>query len=217
MDPMNISLIRVLTQTSQEKIDRHGRIIERAFPGLHVKSSCIQEQPKGIFDEASEEEALPKVMNLAKAMEADADALIISCAADPAVEQLKEMLCVPVVGAGESAAAVARVLGKDVGVITLSSEVPSSILKGLGNHFLSSQPVSALRSAADLGSHAIRHIFDAATQLKNKGSDVIVLGCTGFAALEVAPSLNRTLNMPVVDPLIAAGAIVYSQMLSEVK
>jgi len=206
---MNISLTDPRLNSNIAREDRQTRSDYRArFPRTSCEVRLHPGTAKGHFGDASENKALPKVMNLAKAMEAGADALIISCAVDPAVERLKEMLCISV-GVRESAAAVACVLGKGVGVITLSSQVPGSALKRLGNHFLFSQPVLALRAAANLASHAIRHILDAATQLKNKASDVIVLGCTGFTALGVASLLNRTVNVLVVDPLIAAGVIVY--------
>ena len=59
---MNIGLIRVLTLTDQNEIDRHGAIIEKAFPGLSVTSGCIRNQPQGLYDEASEEAAKPKII-----------------------------------------------------------------------------------------------------------------------------------------------------------
>ena len=47
--------------------------------------------------------AIPKIIELAKTFK-DIDALILSCADDPAVPELKEQFDIPVIGAGSSVA-----------------------------------------------------------------------------------------------------------------
>ena len=212
---MNIGLIRVLTLSDQREIDRHGSIIESAFPGLKVTSSCIEGQPKGLYDKASEEEAKPKIIGLAKELEEGVEAIIVSCAADPALVELKEMLTIPVVGAGESLAAVSRTLGGSVGVLTITNEVPDPVAKGLQDHCLTWAKVEGVETTLDLEEEDIvARAINAANDLKNRGCDVIALACTGFSTIGVAPKIGRGVGIPVVDPVLAAGSIAYHLMLN---
>ena len=212
---MNIGLIRVLTLTDQREIDRHGSIIESAFPGLKLTSSCIEYQPKGLYDKASEEEARPKIIGLAQKLEKGVEAIIVSCAADPAVGKLKEVLNIPVVGAGESLAAVSRTLGDSVGVLTITHEVPAPVARGLQDHYLAWAKVEGVETTLDLEEDDIvARAVNAANGLKNQGCDVIALACTGFSTIGVAPKIGREVGIPVVDPVLAAGSIAYHLMLN---
>ena len=189
---MNIGLIRVLTLSVQQEIDRHGSIIESAFPGLKVASSCIEDQPKGLYDKASEEEARPKIIDLAKELEEGVETIIVSCAADPAVVELKEILNIPVVGAGESLAAVSRTLGDSVGVLTITNELPDPVAKGLQNHCLAWKKVEGVKTTLDLKEDDIAaRAVSAAHDLKNQGCDAVALACTGFSTIGVAPKIGR--------------------------
>ena len=212
---MNIGLIRVLSLENKEAMNGHGALVEEAFPGLHVQSQCIKDQPYGIYDKKSEEIAKPKIIELAKNLEGKVEAIIISCAADPAVEKLKNELCIPVIGAGESLAAVARVLGNSVGVLTITDAPPDSVKRGLGEHYLAWAKVEKVENTLDLKEDDIvARTLNAARHLKRQGSDVIALACTGFSAIGIAPKIDKELRIPVVDPVLAAGSIAYNLMLS---
>lgn len=213
---MNIGLIRVLTSENMEVIGRHGALIERAFPGLRVKSRRIKDQPYGIYNKESEEVAKPKIIELTKELEGGVEAIIISCAADPAVEELKGELHIPVVGAGASLAAVSRTLGSSVGVITITDDVPDPVRKGLGEHYLTWKKVERVETARDLKeSDIVVRTLNAARHLKKQGSNVIALACTGFSTIGIAPKIGEELGIPVVDPVLAAGSVAYNLMLTK--
>lgn len=211
---MNIGLIRVLTLSDQKEIDRHGLIIEGVFPGLKVISRCIEDYPKGLYDKVSEEGVKPKIISLTKELKKGVEAIIVSCVADPAVKELKEILSTPVIGAGESLAAVSRVLGGSVGVITITNNIPDPVRRGLGKHYLTWKKVEGVESTLDLkGSY--KSTLNAARHLKKQGSNVIALACTGFSTIGVAPEIGKELGIPVVDPVLAAGSIAYNLMLNK--
>jgi len=213
---MNIGLIRVLTVENMEAIDAHGVLIENAFPGLRVKSQCIKDQPYGIYDKESAELAKPKIIELAKKLEKDVEAVIISCAVDPGIRKLKEELHIPVIGAGESLAAVSRLLGSSVGVITITDDVPDPVRIDLGEHYLTWAKIEGVKSTLDLKENDIvAHTLNAARALKRQGSNVIALACTGFSTINVAPEIGETLGIPVVDPVLATGSIAYNLMLNK--
>jgi Asp/Glu/hydantoin racemase len=99
---MNVGLIRVITLTDKNLIDAHAEILFERFE-MNVRTKCIQGQPEGIHDEETEREAIPKIIDVAKEFEKEgADALLISCAADPGVEECRELVSIPVVGASSA-------------------------------------------------------------------------------------------------------------------
>ncbi len=87
-----VGLIRVVSFTDETIANLHGRLIEERFPVLSVLSRCIPDQPEGIYDDASEAAAVPKIVRLGMQMveKEDLEALIVSCAADPGVEELRK-------------------------------------------------------------------------------------------------------------------------------
>ena len=88
----NIVVIRVVTLEDQTLLRMHGDLIEAYYPALRTDSYCIGEQPRGVCDLKTKTLAVPKIIALAKKHQ-DADAIVISCCDDPAVEELREMLC----------------------------------------------------------------------------------------------------------------------------
>jgi len=206
---LKIGLIRVLTLTDQREIDRHGSIIERVFSGLKVTSCCIEDHPKGLYDKVSEEAAKPKIIGLAKKLEEGVEAIIVSCVADPAIVELKEMLTIPVIGAGQSLAAVSRTLGDTIGVVTISNEVPGAVARGLQDHCLAWAKVKGVENTLDLKEgDIVGRAASAANGLKNQGCDVIALACTGFSTIGAARKIGIEVGIPVVDPILAAGSII---------
>ena len=59
-----IGLIRVVTLQDEKEVGRHGRLLQDNFPDLEVVSRCIPGQPKGIYDDESENLAVPKIVEL---------------------------------------------------------------------------------------------------------------------------------------------------------
>ena len=136
----NIGLIRVVSIFEEEFLNTHGKIIEKNFTDIKVESLAIEDQPEGIHDDETEKIAIPKIVNLAKKNFSNKDAIIISCAGDPALEILREEMDVPVIGAGESAALLSKIYGEKVGIVGITKNLPKSYIKILP----SSEPASTL-------------------------------------------------------------------------
>jgi len=204
-----IGLIRVLTIQDEELLNAHGKIIEKAFPELKIVSKCIENQPKGIYDEKTEEEAKPKILRLVKEFENEGvDAIIISCAADPAVEEAKKLVSIPVIGAGSSASALALAYGRKIGVLNLTEETPRVIKEVLGNNLIAEDHPNGVANTLDLMTDwGRKEAINAARRLKEKGVEVIVLGCTGMSTIMIAPVLEKEVGIPIIDPVIAAGVV----------
>jgi Asp/Glu/hydantoin racemase len=199
----------VVTLTDEEVLNKHGRIIMGAFPELEVVSRCIEDQPYGIYNKESEEVAKPKVLRLVRRFEAEGfDAVIVSCAADPAVDEARRVVRIPVVGAGSAVASLALAYGRRVGVLNLTEETPEAIRRVLGPHLVAEASPRGVRNTLDLlRDWGQRAAFEALKELTARGVDVVVLGCTGYSTIEFAGRAREVAGVPVLDPVLAAGAV----------
>jgi Asp/Glu/hydantoin racemase len=164
--------------------------------------------PDGIPSVEAEEEALPYVRRLGRDMAADVDVLAISCALDPAVKELDAELDVPVVGAGASVAAVALARGGTVGTLGLESGTPPVVRELLGDRLGTSERVGGAETTNFLVSEDGRAEIQAAVnRLSNAGCDVVAPTCTGLTTSGVLADVRSSVEIPVIDPVIAMAAI----------
>ena len=215
MKELRIGLIRVVSFEDEEIIHRHGRFIEESFPGLRVISRCIHDQPKGVYSDESEAAAIPKIIDLGKliALEERIDALIVSCAADPGVTELREQLDIPVFGAGASVAALALAYGRRIGVLGITDRAPAAIREVLGNHLIAEERPAGVTGTLDLMEESGQRAAAAAVRrFSSAGVEVIALACTGFNTIGYADKLEQTAGIPVLDAVFAAGSAAASLM-----
>jgi Asp/Glu/hydantoin racemase len=202
-----VGLVRVVTLSDQDLLNLHGRIIEDKFPQLEVTSKCIPNQPYGIHDDETELMAVPKILNLAKEWD-DIDALIISCAGDPALKELKEVLSIPVIGAGESTAMLAMRYGKPYGVLGITEEAPVAYKNMFGENIVGTCKIDGITSTLDLMTDEGKEkVIRKAVELKEVGAEVIALACTGLATIGIARELERITGIPIIDPVLSEGAV----------
>ncbi|KRT36334.1 aspartate/glutamate racemase family protein [Acetomicrobium hydrogeniformans] len=212
MKTQRIGLIRVLTTEDKDLLELHGKKVMSWFPELEVVSRCIPDQPEGIHDDATEQMAVPKVVNLAKEFESEGfDGILISCAGDPAVNELKDVLSIPVVGAGRTTACIALSFDLPIGVLGITDEVPVGMKAVLRDRMIAWTKPSGVTSTLDLMTPTGRsNTLNAAEELKQKGVKVIALACTGMATIGVAPLIAKETGLIVVDPLKAAAAALWT-------
>lgn len=207
---MRVGLIRVLSTCDVRLLRTHGTALEAAF-GFDVVTRCIEDQPYGVHDAESLAAAAPKVVRLALELAPHVDALIISCAADPALAETRSVVDIPVIGAGSAAAATALAFGGTVGVLGLNGSAPGPIADALGERMLLLDgPASVHRSNHFLTPTGVFDTLSAAQLLADAGADVIVQASTGLTSIGMASELRRRLRIPVVDAVMAAGSMVVS-------
>ena len=208
MATTRIGLIRVVSFADPEVAGLHGGLIERHFPDLQVTSRCIPDQPKGIYDDATEEIAVPKIVELGRVMarEDDIQALIVSCAADPAVKELRRTLAIPVIGAGSAAAALALAISDRVGTLGITEDTPGCMKAVLGGHLVGEARPEGVRTTLDLMNDAgKKSAFGALRRLVEARAGVIALACTGFSTVGIAGELQERAGIRVIDAVVAAG------------
>ena len=122
-----IGLIRVISTLTPAQFASHA---DALAPLLReeIVTRAIPDQPEGVHDDATFEAAVGKVVAVGTQLRAEgARLIIVSCAADPGVAELRAALDIPVIGAGSAGAAVARAFGGTVGVLGIVPEVPEAI------------------------------------------------------------------------------------------
>lgn len=211
-------VIRVLTTQDPELLAAHGRILEQEY-GLSTVNRCIPDQPKGIYDDESERIAIPKIIRLARELASEGvDAIVVSCAADPAVADLRSELQIPVIGAGSALAAVALALADRVGVLNLNEDAPGPVRRMLGDRFVGQDAPEGVRTSPDLltewGQMAA---LEAARRLARLGAGALALACTGYATIGMAQTLRTQLGINAVDPVRAAGLVAWYATRSVVR
>lgn len=205
-----VGVIRVLTTEDPELLAAHGRIIEADY-GLPTFTRCIPDQPKGIYDDETERVALHKIVALGREMVSQgATAILVSCAADPAVAELRSELKIPVIGAGSAASAVAVSLAEKVGILNLTEGAPGPVRNLLGNRYVGQDSPRGVMNSLDLmtdwGAEAA---LEAARRLAGLGAGALVLACTGYATIGMAAELRRRMGILAVDPVRAAGLMAW--------
>lgn len=147
-----------------------------------------------------------------KAQEEGFDAIVINCTMNPAMEGLRELLDIPVVGAGLAVVHLASMLGDTFSIIDtgqphwpylrrvtttagLLDKLMSVRALNLSVSELSGEPDAVLR----------RMIEESVKAVEEDGAHVIVFGCTGMRryAEKLAEEMDKY-GVPVVEPLTAA-------------
>ncbi|KAF9118808.1 hypothetical protein BGX30_004296 [Mortierella sp. GBA39] len=213
-----IGLIRVFTAKDNEVLQAHGNMIQEQFE-VPVMSRSIPDQPLGIYDDASEEAALPKIVELGIQMEQEGcRLLIVSCAADPGVRELRSRVSIPVIGAGSSAALVALSLGEPVGLMGITEGIPPVMKVLLDELIVGYSRPEGVTNTTDLMTEAGRQkALEGARSLVEKGAKAIVFACTGFSTIHFADVIRKELQVPVVDIVEAEGLMAanyYKQIIS---
>ncbi|MBG6183007.1 Asp/Glu/hydantoin racemase [Arthrobacter sp. CAN_A214] len=205
---MRVGLIRALSTTDQRLLHTHGRLLHTTF-GFDVTTRCVPDQPYGVHDAASLEAATPKVVELACELAGEVDALIISCAADPGLDETRAVVGIPVIGAGSAAAAAALAFGGRVGVLGLKNQVPSPISSALGERMvLIDGPDGVETPNGFLLPTGIFDTLAGAQMLAEAGAGVILQASTGLSSIGMAEVLRHKLGLPVIDAVTAAGSML---------
>lgn len=209
METFKVGLIRVLTTEDQEVLLAHGKTIMETFPGIEVEAKCIPDQYEGIHSEELCRTAIPKIVETAKTFQ-DADMLIVSCADDPGVEEIrKEIPGIPVTGGGETTAALALKYGEKIGVLGITDYAPAAYRRLLHGRMILGKP-DGVDSTLDLLTPEGRaSTLKKGMELKEQGAQVIALACTGLGTIGIAGELEETTGLPVIDPVIAEGLFAY--------
>lgn len=192
-----------------ESLDRY------ASPGTLLSQSTISHGPASIESMVEEALAVRGTLEQIVAAAADgADAVVIDCMADPGLGPARELVDIPVIGAGHAAMHVAHMLGHKFSIVTALDSLVSLLEEKVAAYGLAGS-LASVRSfdvpVLELCAARERMIGPVAAQaaraIDRDGAHVIILGCTGLKGLadQVADELRGEFpGVPVIDPLAAA-------------
>ncbi|WP_342322619.1 aspartate/glutamate racemase family protein [Kosakonia sp. BYX6] len=200
-----LGIIRVLTHDDAHFVEEHGRLIQQEY-GIASVSRCIADQRSGIFDAQSEALAVPKIVALGQALQAQGcRALFLSCAADPGLAQLRAAVTIPVVSAGSAAASIAAMLKRPVAVMGIGEAAPAPFRALLGENVRYARPEGVTKTTDLLTPEGRASALDCADKLYQEGAEVIAFSCTGFSTIALADAIRTKLGKTAIDAVSAAG------------
>ncbi|MFZ7101231.1 MAG: aspartate/glutamate racemase family protein [Peptococcaceae bacterium] len=207
---VKVGLVRVLTVTSDKALKSQEEVILKNYAGIEITSRCILDQPEGIYDDKTEQIAIPKILKLAKDFEQEGyDLVYISCAADPGVRECRTVLKIPVIGAGSCCASMAVSLGQHIGVLGITAGVPKVMQEIIGERFVKIIKPAGVSSVLDiLVPGGAEKCISSAKELAESGCDVIALACAGFSTLGIYKEIKKQTGLIVIDPVMAAGGVI---------
>ena len=212
-ETFRVGVIRVITLPDQNQAEIHGRLMEQYVPALKTYTVCIPDQPEGIHSLELKAAAVPKIIEAAKAF-ADMDAVVISCADDPAVDDLREQLDIPVIGAGSSVAAMASRYGDRPGILGITDYAPEPYDRIFGNRLINLGTPEGVKGTLDLMTDKGREsVIRKALELKAAGASSIALACTGMSTIGISDLLMKKCAIPVIDPVLAESVCTYFECL----
>ena len=204
---VSVGIIRVISLENKAEQEAHARLITESYPSLRTSTEAIEGFPYGLYNDELTAKAVPAILRAAEKLVSQVDALAVSCAEDPGVDELRNRYQIPVVGAGSALAWACQALGKKFGVLTITQNLPRPLQTILGNHSITWRQVRNVGKTTDL-TNARESVIEASATLIDGGCEAIALGCTGLSSVGAGAFLAEQLGVPVLDPVLAMGALL---------
>ncbi|QTG81741.1 aspartate/glutamate racemase family protein [Arthrobacter crystallopoietes] len=190
-----------------QNIDRMAKSM--AGPDTIISTISPEMAPASIESHAEDIVAGYRLIEAATTHPEPYDALVIACYYDPALEALREVLDVPVIGIAEASAHMASLVAPKFSVVTVLRRGVRHVENVIDAAGLSSRCASV--RGVDLGvldidaDHERAATLIAAEALKaisEDGAEAIALGCAGMGPLD--KRLQEELGVPVLDGVACA-------------
>ena len=208
-------IIELITPIITQGVRTLDDVLPLERPELKITHSLLDRGPSAIESRVEEALAVPDTVRRAAQAEANgANAIVIDCMGDPGLHACREVVSIPVLGAGQTAMHLANMLGSQFAFITVLDRLKPLVddlvaTYGLREKYASFKAVDipVLDISRDLGSLNAALTEQAIVSIESDGAALIVLGCTGFlGCAQAMQSALRTAGwcVPVIDPVPAA-------------
>ncbi|MFQ5689434.1 MAG: aspartate/glutamate racemase family protein [Gemmatimonadota bacterium] len=195
----------------QEVLRRQDYLSRHAFPGTEVVVRETPAGPASVESSAEEQLAVPGLLEALPGLCAEGfEGVIIGCFGDPGLAAARELVDIPVVGPGQASAHLAVQIGDRFGILTVVDPVVPSIRRQMRTYGLEAMladvravdvPVLELRERED---EVLATLQQEGNRAVRAGADVLILGCMTMGFLDVAPRLQARLEIPIINPVLAA-------------
>ena len=197
------------TQAGQAELSRRRAYLQRhAARDTEVDITDIPEGPGSIESMYEEYLSIPETVQRAHELQADGwDGILLGCYGDPGLGALREIVDIPVVGAGQATALMASAVGRRYSVITVTDSVIGPLEETLknsgGGDKLASVravniPVLDLHHDRELAIEAT--LGEARKAIENDRADTLIVGCMSMGFLEIPEACQAELGVPFLNP-----------------
>ena len=189
---------------------RRAYLQSHAGPGIKVAIRDNPAGPASIESYAEEQQAAAGLVDVLPDAAGGFDAVIIGCFGDPGLRVARDLVKVPVIGPAQASLHLAAQMGDRVGLLTVVDDVIPVLYDLVNAYGLAGSlaavravnvPVLRLRECRD---EVIGRMVTEARTCLDAGADTLVLGCMTMGFLDVAETLQKELEVPVVNPVLAA-------------
>jgi allantoin racemase len=207
---VDITKLLIINPVGHNTWNEQDRKIYQSFdPASEMTVVSLPKGPPSVESPKAHRQVTPLIIDTAKRMHRDFDAIAVNCFLDPAVEILKKTITKPVIGPCESSLALASITGEKIGVVTVQGEALSMIrlkVRRLDSHRKVKAVAGIPMGVLDLDKNpdqTKQRIVEESQRLQEKHRvDTICLGCTGLGGL--ARSVQEEVEISIVDPIGAA-------------
>ena len=209
---------------SRSTLDERERMLSVCLDSsTSLSVDCILSGPETIESLTDEVLAESSILKQAVCAESDGfDAFVVYCFSDPGVRACRELVSIPVVGAGEAALAAASCQSYNFSIITTR---PDNVLRTRARieGTLFGRMLCSVRSLGiDVASlredeNATKNALSEACKLvvESDGAKLIILGCLGMA--NYGREISDALGVPVLDPAFISVATAEMMIKSGVR
>ena len=182
------------TEAGQAELDRRREYLKRhAWSETEVDITDIPAGPGSIESMYEEYLSIPASVQRAYELQAEGwDGILMGCYGDPGLGALREMVDIPVVGAGQATALMASALGRRYSVITVTDSVIGPLEETL-RHSGGGDKLASVRAVniPVLELHHDREIAIEATleegrkAIEQDRADTLIVGCMSMGFLDI--------------------------------
>ncbi|MBB5754847.1 aspartate/glutamate racemase family protein [Prosthecomicrobium pneumaticum] len=211
---MRIAVVHATSPEHGLDAAQTAHIHASAPAGATLRISLPAAGPRSIASRYEDALAMAGVLAQVRTAEAEgADAVVINCTADTALEAARESVSIPVLGPSEAALHLAAQLSNRFSVLTFAARIAprfEAMTRGFGfpEKLASVRSVETPLEGLDRGDALARDLAAASIRaVEEDGAHLVVLGCTDFeiVADALAVRLAREgVRVPVVRPLRVA-------------
>lgn len=197
------------TPEGQAEMQRRKAYLERhASPGTEVDITDIPKGPGSIESMYEEYLSIPETVKSAHKLEQEGwDGILLGCYGDPGLDALREILTIPVAGAGESTALMAASVAHRFSIITVTDSVITLLERMVRNTGVSEKlasvravdiPVMDLHKDPELAIEMT--IEEGRKAIKEDRADALIVGCMSMGFLEIPEACQAELGVPFLNP-----------------
>ena len=213
-----IGIALPISGLSSQELERRRQVVMALLPGgVDVELLASRAAPAFLDAQHHFSEAVNAAVEFFSTIDPREFAVVVSAGAlDPGLARARTACRVPVIGPGEASMYLGWVIGRRLSIVTVDRHAVVATNEFL-EHVPLKPPIASVRSMEtpvrrivdDLEHGRTRLLEECASAVRDDGARALYLGSMTLGTLAVTDELQRTLGVPVIDPIrVGVGAAV---------